>query len=340
MAEKRFSNLDLAKQVDAFPYEDTEPEAYQAMMAAANLYTLTWKDGTPLGYMLPTVVDELEQVPLAIRGPVAIDRAARTVHAFEAGATEAERTRAVAAVMGHWRERGTFEVLRRGWRGELWPVYGSGAEVLYSAERAGMGLLGATGYGVHMTAYVRDDEDGDGGMRIWVPRRAADKQTYPGMLDNAAAGGLMTGEEPFECLVREADEEADLPADLVRRRARAAGTVSYVYVARDGKRMAGGGGPPGQIYPESQWVYDLELPRDVRPRPKDGEVAGFELLGVAEVKEALARGEFKPNCALVTLDFFVRHGILTRENEPDYDEIVRRMHRRLPFPGPHQVAAA
>ncbi len=46
----------------------------------------------------------------------------------------------------------------------------------------------------------------------------------------------------------------------------------------------------------------------------------------------MALGEFKPNCALVLLDFFVRHGIVTAENEPDYIDIVSRLHRRVEFP--------
>jgi len=37
------------------------------------------------------------------------------------------------------------------------------------------------------------------------------------------------------------------------------------------------------------------------------------------------------------LEFFVRHGILTKENEPGFDEIVERMHRKLPLPGPHSA---
>ncbi|KAJ2986924.1 hypothetical protein NUW58_g4800 [Xylaria curta] len=49
---------------------------------------------------------------------------------------------------------------------------------------------------------------------------------------------------------------------------------------------------------------------------------------------------YKPNCALVVVDFFVRHGIITPDNEPDYAEILRRLHRKLPFPGPHQAHAA
>ena len=91
------------------------------------------------------------------------------------------------------------------------------------------------------------------------------------------------------------------------------------------------------IQPECEHVYDLELPADMIPKPNDLEVEKFYLWTVEEVQEALGKGEFKPNCALLMLDFFIRHGILTRENEKDYAEIKRRLHRELEFPGPHRI---
>lgn len=283
--------------------------------------------------MLASTVPRLLEVPESLRGPVVVDHAARTVRAFE-HATEAARTAAVDAVMRYWRDHKTFDILR-GWRDEKWPVYGDNGELLYSAERSGTGMLGVMRYGVHMTGYVRDDSGAPHGIRIWVPRRAADKSTYPGMLDNTVAGGLMTGEDPFECIVREADEEASLPPAAVRARARFTGMVTYIYITDERA-----GGEAGQIYPETQWVYDMELRAGERPTPKDGEVAEFYLWTVDEVRAALAGGLFKPNCALVVVDFFIRHGIITPDNDPDYAEILRRLHRRLPFPGPHQAYAA
>ncbi|CAJ2501883.1 Uu.00g047360.m01.CDS01 [Anthostomella pinea] len=324
------SNLDIIKAADAFPYEAQEPEAHTAL--TGTLYTVTGQAGQPLGYMLAPAVSKLLAVPEHIRGPVTVDEQRRTVHAFEQ-ATEAARTQAVGAVMAHWRENRTFAALS-GWRDELWPVYGTDREVLYSAERSGTGTLGVMRYGVHMTAYV-PDSNASHGLRIWVPRRAANKSTYAGMLDNSVAGGLMTGEDPFECMVREADEEASLPEAVMRERCRFTGMVTYIYITDERS-----GGEAGQIYPETQWVYDIELPADVVPTPKDGEVAEFYLWTVEEVRQGLAAGAFKPNCALIMLDFFVRHRILTPENEPHYDEIVRRMHRKLSFPGPHQAAVA
>ena len=86
------------------------------------------------------------------------------------------------------------------------------------------------------------------------------------------------------------------------------------------------------MQPEVQYVYDIELPEDVVPKPGDDEVEEFYLWSVDEVQAAMAKGEFKPNCALVVLDFLIRHGVLTPANEKDYIEIVSRLHRRLEFP--------
>lgn len=282
--------------------------------------------------MHPPVVQSLFSIPEDIRGPLEIDPEARTISAFDLP-TEAERTKVVGDVMQYWREHGPWQIVKK-WRNEPWPVYGNdNGELLYSVERAGAGLLGVMRYGVHMTAYVKD-ETARHGIRVWVPRRAKDKSNYPSMLDNTVAGGLMTAEDPFECIIREADEEANLPEPFMRERCKLAGTVVYLYITDERA-----GGEKDLIYPETQWVYDIELPSDVKPQPKDGEVEEFYLWTVDDIQEAMARGEFKPNCALVLVDFFMRRGILTRHNEPDFDEIVRRMHRKTPFPGPHQTEA-
>ncbi|KAK6073060.1 NUDIX domain-containing protein [Seiridium cupressi] len=326
------SNLDLVKAVDIFPYD----QEGLAKAFSEPLYTLLHRTSSDkdviIGYMHPPVVQSLFSIPETIRGPLEIDPDSRTIRAFDLP-TEAERTKVVTDVMQYWRANGPWEIVKK-WRNEPWPVYSSdGGELLYSVERAGAGLLGVMRYGVHMTGYVKD-AGAKHGIKIWVPKRASNKSNYPGMLDNTVAGGLMTAEDPFECIIREADEEADLPEALMRERCKVAGTVVYLYVTDERA-----GGERDLIYPETQWVYDIELPADIKPTPKDGEAEAFYLWTVEEVQEAMARGEFKPNCALVLLDFFIRRGILTKENEPDFDELVRGMHRKTPFPGPHQTGA-
>jgi len=146
------------------------------------------------------------------------------------------------------------------------------------------------------------------------------------MLDNTVAGGIATGEQPFECVVREAAEEASLSEDLVRKHVKAVGTVTYLHI-RDERA----GGETGLLQPECQFIYDLDLTgvEDVELKPSDDEVESFELMRVDEIRGAMGRGEFKPNCAVVLLDFFVRHGVLTFETERHYMAICSRLHRDL-----------
>lgn len=251
-----------------------------------------------------------------------IDHESRTVQFTPRNAKTLENRNAVLAqYLQEVREKKVFKVLD-GWRNELYPIYGPNRELALSMERSASALFGIVTYGVHMTAYVETEE----GMKLWTPRRAENKQTYPGMMDNTVAGGLSTGEEPLECLVRECDEEASIP-DHIARKAVCCGTLTYFHI-----RDARAGGETGLCQPECQYIYDLKLPADVIPKPNDDEAIDFRLLSVDEVREALATGKFKPNCALLLVEFFVRHGLLTPENEPDYIEIVARLHRKLEFP--------
>lgn len=52
----------------------------------------------------------------------------------------------------------------------------------------------------YLAAYVRTEDEQ---YKIWVPKRAATKATWPGYLDNSVAGGITTGDSPLETLIRE-----------------------------------------------------------------------------------------------------------------------------------------
>lgn len=242
-------------------------------------------------------------------------------------ATEAERSAQAAKLANYWHENKIFKVLS-GWRNELYPIYGPNQELLYSIERTAAALFGIVTYGVHMTAYT-PAADSSYGIKIWVPRRSRGKQTYAGMLDNTVAGGMATHEKPLECIIRESEEEASMNNDFVRKNAKAHGCTTYIYL-----RSESATGEVGLVQPECEYIFDLELPNSIIPKPNDSEVEQFYLWTVEECQEHLLKGEFKPNCALVMLDFFIRRGILTQENEKDYENIKRRIHRGLPFPGP------
>lgn len=79
-------------------------------------------------------------------------------------------------------------------------------------------------------------------------------------------------------------------------------------------------------------TYELELGPDMVPRPGDSEVECFSLYTVDEVLEALNQPLFKPNSAIVVVEFLVQYGILTEENESEYSEIVSHLYRKLEFP--------
>jgi len=176
-------------------------------------------------------------------------------------------------------------------------VYAPQGELLFTIERSAAALFGLVTYGAHLTAYIRDPVY-SGGFALWIPTRSRTKSTYPGYLDNTVAGGIAAGYTAFETIVKECAEEASLPEDLVRERAKCVGAISYFHI-----RGEGAGGESGLLQPEVQYCYDLDLTdrRDIVPKPCDDEVEGFELLGVEEVKARLGEGRFKANCALVIL---------------------------------------
>ncbi|KAL9049531.1 MAG: hypothetical protein Q9162_007177 [Coniocarpon cinnabarinum] len=313
------SNLDLINETDSFPYYTTNPSAYTHYTETH--YHLLVADHIPtLGLVLPSVAEVFRNIP-----GWELDEKLHTL-TLVAGKDRQSRSAVVAATAAAMRATGHFQVLSK-WRDELYPVFAEDGTVLFDIERAASALFGIVTYGCHMTMYVKEQVNGEEVTRIWVPRRARHKETYGGMLDNTVAGGLSCGETPFSGLVREAEEEASLDPELIRTRAKAAGTVSYFHI-----RDARAGGERGLLQPECQYVYDMDVGADVIPKPSDGEVEGFELMGVEEVKKAMAHGEFKPNCALVLLDFFIRRGDLTAEEDDHYAEIVSRLHRVLEFP--------
>ena len=312
------TNLDLINECDNFPYYFNDRRLFLAHVNTYyGLYVKDYPD-VELGYVLPSVAEVLRGHPDWHMNDD--DRSLTLI----TGSSEPERTEAIVRTTQAMRGTKHFKVLE-GWRNEVYPIYGRNSELLFSMERSASPLFGIVTYGCHLTAYTTKKGE-NGGMRVWVPKRAATKQTYGGYLDNTVAGGIPTGESPFECLVREAQEEASLPEDVVRKGVKPTGTVTYFHI-RDHRA----GGETKLLQPECQYVYDLELEEDVVPKPSDDEVAEFELKTVDEVKDALKNGQFKPNCALVLLDFFVRHGILTADDE-GYIEIVARLHRRLEFP--------
>ncbi|KAL8699001.1 MAG: hypothetical protein Q9224_001607, partial [Gallowayella concinna] len=299
-----------------FPYYDDDPEVYKKLVSSFYQFIVPTCP-KPVGFLLPWVV---EKMPWNEDWTIDHDKKQVVLLAQDSQPEKiSKQSEVIDETLRQARKVGAFRVLEK-WRNELYKIHGP--DRLITIERAGSPLFGIVTYGVHMTTYVITEQ----GMKIWVPKRAQGK-TYGGMLDNTVAGGIATGEQPFECIVREAAEEASFPEELVRSKAKPCGTISY-FSFRDERA----GGESGLLQPEVQFVYDMEVGPDVVPTPCDDEVENFRLWTVEEVQGAISQGLFKPNCALLLLDFFIRHGILTAQNEEDYVEIVSRLHRKLPFP--------
>jgi isopentenyldiphosphate isomerase len=172
-------------------------------------------------------------------------------------------------------------------------------------ERAAVPWFGVRAFGPHMTGYVRRKD----GLHIWVPRRSFSKPTFPGELDNTVAGGQPAGIGLHDNLIKECAEEASIPRTLAEQ-AKAVSYISYLNQS----------GP--QLKPDLMVCFDLELPEDFTPRANDGEVHSFELWSVRRVFETVRdTTEFKYNCNLVLIDFFVRHGLLSAD-DPQFMAIV------------------
>ncbi|XP_035989002.1 thiamin pyrophosphokinase 2 isoform X1 [Fundulus heteroclitus] len=223
------------------------------------------------------------------------------------------RSEAVNEVLETFRTESSLKCLR-GWRDEKYNVKPRFCDVpLMWMERAATSLFGVKRYGVHINGYTVSDS---GEIHLWLARRSITKQTYPGLLDNMVAGGLAAGVGIKYTLIKECEEEACIPADITMK-AHPVSTVSYTYEDEEG------------VFPESQFVFDLELPLDFMPCIGDGEVQEFYMLSIEKVKDLLATDDFKPNSAMVVLDFLIRHSFIEPDTEPYYQEFVMGLHQRL-----------
>jgi len=218
--------------------------------------------------------------------------------------TPAARTDAVVDVLREWREAG----LITGWRDEVYRVSTTfDAPALMMLERAAASTFGILRYGVHLNGIVRKN----GHLHLWIARRSLDKPEFPGKLDHIVAGGIPAGYSARDVVLKECQEEANIPLQLARR-ARPISLISY-RLDEDAKRKR-----------SLIFVYDLELPEDFQPENTDGEVAAFYLWPIECVIEALATDDFKTNNTLVFVDFLMRYGYLGPD-DPHYTEIAQRL---------------
>lgn len=163
-----------------------------------------------------------------------------------------------------------------GWRNERCRIAD-----LFDIERAAARPFGLTTQAVHLNGIV--------GERMWLARRSPTKPIDPGMLDNLVGGGISVGFSVEATLVKEAWEEAGIPAELAQK-AKPAATLGVLREVAEG------------VQSEIISIYDLELPEDFQPQNQDGEVSEFQLLNF----DAVGRETLTYEAGLVARDYFNR----------------------------------
>jgi hypothetical protein len=188
------SFLDVVKLCDNYYPDSAEGKANRTISFRAT------PDGPSVGLLLPEVVDALlahnAHRHAQSQSEHWIVRAGSFASLAPVLSTPAARTRAIYETTIWWRDTGRFpaDISPKQWRGEWYAVYldpvgpmshqggnpiqesddGDNPNYAFSIERSACALFGVVTYGVHMTVY----EKGEGGsIFIWVPRRAATKQT-------------------------------------------------------------------------------------------------------------------------------------------------------------------
>jgi len=240
--------------------------------------------GEQVGWLQPELARALAFFPRDIHFDAGGAALASGLRGEGARTAALERITQSLAGRGHFRLRGEpFDVRAR-----------PDGPALARLDRGGLPPFGVISQGVHVNGFVRRPD----GLRLWVGWRTKHKSVAPGQMDNVVAGGIPAGLTAEQCLVKEAEEEASLPADLATR-AVPAGRVSYVMANDEGLRR------------DVLHLYDLEMPEGVVPRPGDDEVERFELRPAGEVLREVAEGDrVKFNVNLVLIDFLLRHGLL------------------------------
>lgn len=208
-------------------------------------------------------------------------------------AAPAQRNAALAEINAELHRQG----LVRAWRDETYALVAApGAAPVALIERAAARFWGSLTFGAHANGYVADARGRP--TRLWIARRSWSKPTDPGLLDNLVGGGVPHGQTPFEALVREGFEEAGL--DAARMRSALPGRV--IALRCD---IAEG------FMHEHLHTFDLQLPDGLQPVNQDGEVVDLQCVAVAEAMERASRGEMTLDASLVTLDFGLRHRLIT-----------------------------
>jgi len=221
-----------------------------------------------------------------------------------------KRNEQIEKMLLDMREKKTFSLLS-GWRDECYEIKASfSSKILFKMERSATPLFGVRTYGVHINGYVQHSSLG---LCLWLQKRSLNKPTWPGMMDSFVGGGLSEGLGVLETAIKEAGEEANVPRSLAVKM-KESGAVTFLHQSERG------------LHPNTEFVFDLELPESFSPGNNDGEVESFTLLPAQQVADLLCTEQYKATSISIALDWLVRNGIISPDNEPEYPTIIENLH--------------
>merc|ERR1719510_2803005 len=199
-----------------------------------------------------------------------------------------------------------------GWRAECYEIRQSLAQPsLFSLERSASPLFGVRKYGVQINGHVDHSQLG---LCLWLQKRSSSKPTWPNLRDNFVGGAVSEGVTVLDSAIKEAKEEANVPLELARQ-LRPAGSVSFFHQSERG------------IHPNTEFVFDLQLPHQFQPLNNDGEVESWQLVPVEKILGIICQPDlFKITSSPVVIDWLIRRGIINIDNQPDLPNIVELIH--------------
>ncbi|HLW12757.1 MAG TPA: DUF4743 domain-containing protein [Casimicrobiaceae bacterium] len=220
------------------------------------------------------------------------------------------RSAALAEIARALRDEGALPA----WRDELFAVAREFGEApLLLIERGAARYFGVRTWAAHVNGIVHREDS----TLMWIARRSPQKGVDPGLLDNLVGGGIAAGFRVDRTVVKEAWEEAGIPAPLARA-ARPAGVVHSRKPTVDGLQR------------ETIFVHDLALPSDFIPANQDGEAVEHRLVELDEAARMIAQpagpDEVTLDASLVVLDYLVRSGTL-QPDQPAYCSLAALLRR-------------